>query len=128
MTEWYVYLLECADRTLYTGITTDLERRVGEHNAGSGAKYTASRTPVVLVYSEKAPSRSRASQRERAIKRMTRAAKLQFADDGHAEQREITDRIEHLVSDKLVWVSQTLWIEHLVLVNHHSIVQRAATR
>jgi len=76
MTNWYVYILQCADQTLYTGITTDVERRVEQHNDGTAAKYTASRIPVVLKYVERADNRSEASKRERAIKQMSRAEKL----------------------------------------------------
>jgi putative endonuclease len=75
---WWVYLLRCADGTLYTGITTDLIRRLAEHNGdgAAGARYTRSRRPVQLVYREAARSRSAASQREAAIKRLDRARKL----------------------------------------------------
>ena len=75
---WWVYLLRCADGTLYTGITTDLDRRLAEHNGDgpSGARYTRSRRPVQLVYCEAARNRSDASQREAAIKRLDRARKL----------------------------------------------------
>ncbi len=72
----YCYILECSDGTLYTGWTTDLERRVKTHNAGRGAKYTAMRRPVSLVYSERLPNRSTAQKRELAIKRLTRAKKM----------------------------------------------------
>jgi len=73
---WYVYILQCADRTLYTGITTDLERRVDEHNNDrAGARYTRARRPVSLVYAEVADSRSLASRREAAIKKLSRADK-----------------------------------------------------
>ncbi len=72
----YVYILRCADNTLYTGWTTDLTRRVAAHNAGRGAKYTRSRLPVALVYSEEQPTQSEAMRRERALKRLSRAEKL----------------------------------------------------
>jgi putative endonuclease len=77
---YYVYMLECADGTLYTGITTDLARRVEEHNSSDkGAKYTRARRPVKLVYSETHQDRSQASQREYHIKKkMTREAKKQL--------------------------------------------------
>ncbi len=68
-------MARCRDGTLYTGVTTDPERRLAEHNAGSGGAYTRSRTPIVLVYREPAPDRSVAQRRERAIKRLTRAQK-----------------------------------------------------
>ncbi len=75
---YYVYIVECADKTLYTGIATELERRVEEHNnSEKGAKYTRVRRPVKLVYSEEYPDRSRASKREYEIKKkMNRAEKL----------------------------------------------------
>ncbi len=75
---WWVYLLRCADGTLYTGITTDVARRVAEHNdeAGLGARYTRSRRPVTLAYAEPADDRADASRREAAIKRLDRARKL----------------------------------------------------
>jgi len=71
-----VYILECADTTLYTGITTDLKRRVREHNSTKlGARYTKARRPVKLRYSEKAKTRGAAQTREAALKRLTRAQK-----------------------------------------------------
>lgn len=77
---YYVYMLECADGTLYTGIATDIERRVEEHNGSEkGAKYTRARRPVRLVYSESFGDRSSASKREYEIKKkMNRAEKLQL--------------------------------------------------
>ena len=75
---YYVYIIECADSTLYTGITTDLERRITEHNSSTkGARYTRIRRPVKLVYSEVHEDRSSASKREYHIKKsMTKAQKL----------------------------------------------------
>lgn len=77
-TAWSVYMLRCADGTLYTGITTDVSRRVAEHNGDGapGARYTRSRRPVQLVYLEAAASRSDATRREAAIKRLDRVRKL----------------------------------------------------
>lgn len=73
---WYVYLVRCSDGSLYCGVTTNLERRVHEHNhTRKGAKYTSTRRPVTLVWSEPHPSRSSACQKERAIKRLTKAKK-----------------------------------------------------
>jgi len=69
---WFVYILSCADNSLYTGITTNLERRVLEHNdSKKGAKYTRARRPVKLVYSEPAIDRSTATRREAALKSLT---------------------------------------------------------
>lgn len=75
---WYVYILRCADGTLYTGSTTDLDRRLKTHNAGKGAKYTRSRRPVELAYWETAADKSAAFRREAAIKQLTRAEKLRL--------------------------------------------------
>ncbi len=76
--DYFVYIVRCEDDTLYTGITTDLQRRLQEHNGpDKGAKYTRVRQPVTLVYHESHPDRSAASKREYAIKkRMSRAEKL----------------------------------------------------
>ena len=75
---YYVYILHCRDGTLYTGITTDVERRAAVHNCGKGAKYTRSRLPVCLVYQEEVAGRSEALRRESAIKRLTREQKLRL--------------------------------------------------
>ncbi|MGB0719747.1 MAG: GIY-YIG nuclease family protein [Bdellovibrionales bacterium] len=74
--DWVVYILECADGSLYTGITNDLAARMAAHEAGSGAKYTRGRGPFVLRYREDCADRSTASKREVEIKRMKREAKL----------------------------------------------------
>ena len=73
---WQIYIIECRDGSLYTGITIDLEKRLAAHNAGKGAKYTTSRGPVRLVYREGAANRSEASKRENAIKKLSRNNKL----------------------------------------------------
>ncbi len=74
---YYLYILKCSDDSLYTGITTDLKRRVGEHNNGKlGAKYTMTRRPVEMVYSKKFKDRSRASVAEVGIKKLNRTQKL----------------------------------------------------
>jgi putative endonuclease len=73
---WFVYILRCGDDSLYTGITTDLERRLREHNAGTAARYTRSRLPARLVYHEPQATRSLALRREAALKALTRAEKL----------------------------------------------------
>lgn len=79
---YFVYILKCADGTLYTGIATELERRVKEHNdSDKGAKYTRIRRPVTLVYSEEHTDRSTASKREYEIKKkMSRAEKLKLIE------------------------------------------------
>ncbi len=74
---YYVYIVECIDKTLYTGIATDLKRRLEEHNGSEkGAKYTRNRRPVKLMYKEELQDRSSASKREYTIKKLTRAKKL----------------------------------------------------
>lgn len=72
---WYVYIVECCDGTLYTGISDDVPKRVAAHNSGRGAKYTRGRTPVVLRYNEACPDRSAALRREAALKRLSRTQK-----------------------------------------------------
>ena len=74
----FVYILLCSDGTLYTGWTNDLQARLRTHNAGRGAKYTKPRLPVRLIYSEKFSTKAEAMQRECAIKRLTRAKKIQL--------------------------------------------------
>ena len=78
---WFVYIAECSDGSYYAGIATDVERRIAEHNAGVGAKYTRSRTPVTCVWSEEHPDRSSASKRECEIKQMSRAQKERLVSD-----------------------------------------------
>lgn len=76
---YYLYILKCADETLYTGITVDLERRIQEHNQSKlGAKYTKARRPVKLIYSKKFRNRSLASKEENRIKRLSREEKLEL--------------------------------------------------
>jgi putative endonuclease len=78
---WTVYVLRCKTGELYTGCTTDLERRLREHNSGTGSKFTRSRLPVAVVYREELGGRSEALRRERAIKVMRRSEKLRLV--GH---------------------------------------------
>lgn len=75
---WVVYILKCADQTLYTGITNDLPARIAAHEEGRGAKYTKGRAPLVLVYREECDDRSSASRREIAIKKMPRERKMEM--------------------------------------------------
>ena len=77
--DWYVYVLECKDKTLYTGITNNLEKRLEQHNSSpEGAKYTRARRPVKYVYKEKQANRSEATKREMAIKKLSRTEKLKL--------------------------------------------------
>ena len=73
---YFVYILECENKSLYTGITTDLERRFTRHQAGEGGRYTSYNRPVRIRYSEEHPDRSSASKREAQIKRWSRTKKL----------------------------------------------------
>ena len=73
---WTVYILKCIDETLYTGITTDVERRISEHESGKGARYTRGRKPFQLVYKEFCENRAKASQRELEIKALSRGKKI----------------------------------------------------
>jgi len=80
MSQWYVYMVQCTDGSLYTGIATDIDRRVAEHNAGTGARYTRGRGPVTLVYREEVKDRPTALKREYAIKRMRTDQKREMID------------------------------------------------
>lgn len=83
---WWVYIVRCADNSLYTGITTDLQRRIDEHNQGNtGSRYTRARRPVELVYSEPASSRSDASKREHQIKQLPAAKKQRLTTKSPAD-------------------------------------------
>ncbi len=80
MSTHYVYIIRCGDGTFYTGYTTDIERRVAEHNAGTGSKYTRGRTPVELVYREAHRSKSAAMKREYELKQWSRGKKARLVD------------------------------------------------
>ncbi len=81
---WFVYILRCADGTLYTGITNDLTRRCDQHNAGTASRYTRSRLPVVMVYQEVQATRSLALKRELAIKKLSRQQKELLIQGNHS--------------------------------------------
>jgi len=83
--QWVVYILKCADGTLYTGITNDLGARLAAHEDGSGAKYTRGRGPFKVVYVEDCAGRSAASAREFAIKKLSRAGKMGLIQMCHFE-------------------------------------------
>ena len=84
---WQVYLLQCADQSLYAGVTKDLARRLQQHNGqlAGGARYTQARRPVALVWSEVCDSRSDAQQREHALRRLSRAQKLALIAEAEEE-------------------------------------------
>ncbi len=75
---WILYILECSDKTYYTGITNDLNRRLVKHEAGTGAKYTRGRGPFIVQYTEKFGTRGEASKREYAIKQLSKVEKEQL--------------------------------------------------
>ena len=75
---WCLYVVKCRDESLYTGITTDISRRIKEHNSKKGAFYTQNKTPVKLVYQEAMAGQSQARKREAAIKRLTRKEKIEL--------------------------------------------------
>jgi putative endonuclease len=76
--KWFVYIVECSDKTLYTGITTDIERRIKQHNKGKGAKYTRGRGPVALVKSFERLTKGEALKLEYQIKQLSREEKLNY--------------------------------------------------
>ena len=85
---WYLYVVKCSDNTLYTGVTTDLDRRIKEHNASPrGAKYTRARRPVELVYSYSYLSRSQAQRAEYKFKRLSKKQKLDVIHDHNREMK-----------------------------------------
>ena len=84
----FVYILECADGSYYTGWTTDLDRRIAVHNAGRGSRYTRLRRPVKLIYWEEHPDRSSAQRRELAVKRLPRARKMALVADFRLSDRQ----------------------------------------
>ena len=77
---WYVYMLACADGSLYTGIAADVDKRFAAHKSGRGAKYTRSHPPVAVVYREACGDKSAALRREAAIKKLPRAEKLKMTE------------------------------------------------
>ena len=89
---WFVYILQCGDESLYTGISTDVQRRIKEHSKGEGSRYVQSRLPVRLVYQERCKNRSSASKREARIKKLTRDEKLKVISSLSlpARRREIS--------------------------------------
>ena len=94
MKDWYVYLLECADRSFYTGITTDIQRRVKEHNhSRRAAAYTRARRPVTLVYCETCVSRAAAGRREYELRKSARKEKQKLAEAWRSAHQHSFDRL-----------------------------------
>ncbi len=89
-TTWFVYILQCADDSLYTGVTTNLKRRVHEHNhLKCGAKYTRARRPAILVYSEEQRNRSDACKREYQLKQFSHQQKLHLVSNSPSPSKEL---------------------------------------
>jgi putative endonuclease len=84
---WFLYVVRCQDSSLYTGITTDITRRINEHNSKKGAFYTKNKIPVELVYQETLSDQSQARKREAAIKSLTRKEKLKLIENGKSKIR-----------------------------------------
>lgn len=94
---WYVYIVRCSDGTYYTGITTDVNRRLNEHNSGKGAKYTRSRVPVEIEEFKKFSSRSDATKEECRIKKLARIKKERLIGEWRVERL----RREHVINSTL---------------------------
>jgi putative endonuclease len=90
---WSCYILRCADNTLYTGITNDLEKRLAAHNAGTASKYTRPRGPVKLVFVEDCADRSAASKRELEIKKLSRSGKLAMIESARQQRNQLNSRL-----------------------------------
>jgi len=88
LTVSYIYVVECADRSFYTGYTTDIVRRIKMHNAKKGAKYTRARGPVVLVYFEEFETKREATKAESAFKKLTRMQKEQYIFENISKEKE----------------------------------------
>ena len=86
---WYLYILRCKDGTLYTGITTDVEKRLEVHRSGKGAKYTRGRGPLELVYRENCGSHSEALKRERKVKSLAREAKQKLIKSEENQEKTV---------------------------------------
>ena len=87
---WYVYIIECSDKSLYTGVTSDIKRRLKEHNSGKGGKYTRERTPTTLVYSESYRTKSEALKREIQIKGWTKSKKKALTEHDNATLKRLS--------------------------------------
>jgi putative endonuclease len=88
--KWIVYIIQCSDKTLYTGTTSDIERRVKEHNTKKGSKYTRTRLPVRLVYTETYNKRSEALKREIQVKAWTRAKKIALIEKDRKKLQQLS--------------------------------------
>ena len=89
MSSWHVYILKCSDNSLYTGITTDIKRRLKEHNEGKGSKSVLGKRPVEVVYTESSDNQTEAAKREREIKSWSRNKKIDLVE-GFSQRRKAT--------------------------------------
>ena len=103
----YTYIVECGDGSLYTGWTNNLEKRIQAHNAGKGAKYTKSRLPVKLVYSETFATKEEAMSREYAIKHMKRKEKLQCKRSGKCDHTFYWNADGNICSNSVAYQSSS---------------------
>lgn len=87
---WHIYIIECSDKSLYTGVTSDLKRRLKEHNSAKGGKYTKTRVPVTLVYSQNCKTKSKALKREIQIKRWTRKKKKALIEHHYERLKQLS--------------------------------------
>jgi putative endonuclease len=99
VTHWFMYVVECRDQSLYTGITTDLQRRTRQHNRGTGAAYTAARRPVVLRAAWQFPDRSAASIAEAVFKRQSRSEKIDCIGAAASFLDGPFIQVDHVVAD-----------------------------
>jgi putative endonuclease len=87
---WFTYIVECSDKTLYTGTTNNLDERISKHNEGTGAKYTRGRGPVKILYSHSFESRSEACKHEYELKQLSKTAKVDIVQSTHNEMNRST--------------------------------------
>ena len=105
---WFVYMVRCADDSLYTGIAKDIARRWQQHNAGTASRYTRSRLPVVVVYEEGQRSRSLALKREAAIKAMTRRQKLALIDSNRPKRAKVRRDEPKPLCETCAWMREVV--------------------
>ncbi len=126
---YFTYILKCSDASLYTGWTDDLDKRIRAHNAGSGSKYTRSRLPAVLVYSEAFDTKSEAMRRESAIKKLKRSEKLELIQKGTSVSEKRRKQLEGKETEILSvddYIAQfPKDVQHKLKSMRHTIIQAA---
>lgn len=100
--DWYLYILQCKDGSLYTGVTNDVQKRLEAHREGRGAKYTRGRSPLTLVYQEKCGDKSAALRREAQVKKLRKSDKLQLIHKAKLAENAIDVNISKEMLDKSV--------------------------